>query len=62
MSQIAGSDQMDVTVSTNADNKPAVTADSVKDSGRVRVGAGFMPFGSTKDAGRVIVGAGFLRF
>ena len=65
MSQITASVEAVVEVA-QADVSSQATvstrSDSVKDAGRVRVGAGMMRFDTTKDAGRVRVGAGMMRF
>jgi hypothetical protein len=59
MSEITASNEMKIAIEAQAST---TRADSVKDAGRVRVGAGMMRFDATKDAGRVRVGAGMMRF
>ena len=60
MSQITTATEINVAIKTT--EVAQTRSDSVKDAGRVRVGAGCMRFETTKDAGRVRVGAGCMRF
>ena len=61
MAQITASAETIVAIETT-EVASMTRMDSVKDAGRVRVGAGCMRFDTTKDAGRVRVGAGCMRF